>query len=248
MSDSPTARATPERIAELAEGLATTHARIEAACRRYGRDPLEVHLIVVTKTWPASDVLALAELGVRDVGENKAAELAAKRAVCADAPLTWHFIGQIQSNKARGIAQHADVVHAVDRAKIIAPLSRGRVDLLGERGDGGDLDCLVQISLDPSPSPERGGIAPDRAEGIAAQIAQAPGLAMRGVMGVAPLSGDPLGAFESLHRSAERIREVHPQARWISAGMSGDLEAAIEAGATHLRVGSAILGTRPSLG
>lgn len=248
MNETQNLRATPARIAELSDGLAATKVRIEAACRGAGRDPLQVHLIVVTKTWPASDVLALAELGVRDVGENKAAELAAKREACGDAPLTWHFIGQIQSNKARVIAEHADVVHAVDRAKLLAPLARGRADLLQGRGGNAELDCLVQVSLDTQPSPERGGIAPEQADSLAEEIARTSGLIVRGVMGIAPLAGDPLEAFQRLRRAGEQISRRHPDAHWISAGMSGDLEAAIEAGATHLRVGSAILGTRPSLG
>ena len=247
MSQPPSDEATPQRIGELADGLAATRERIERACRNAGRDPAQVHLIVVTKTWPARDVRALAELGVRDVGENKAGELADKRDTCADVPLTWHFIGQIQSNKARLIGAHADVVHAVDRAKVLTPLARGAADIEGDRR-AEDLGCLVQVSLDPDPMPERGGIAADQAGWLADQIALTPGLVLRGVMGVAPLAGDPRQAFERLRRTAEAIRREHPQADWISAGMSGDLEAAVEAGATHLRVGSAILGSRPSLG
>jgi pyridoxal phosphate enzyme (YggS family) len=233
----------------LAQGLARTHERIETACRAAGRDRGEVHLIVVTKTWPVSDIVCLADLGVRDVGENKSAELVGKRQdrSVADAGLTWHFIGQIQSNKARRIAQFADVVHGVDRAKLVEPLARGVHDRPDEHA-GGDLGCLVQVSLDPTPVPGRGGASAQEALVLADLIAHTDGLQVRGVMGVAPPTGDPRAAFARLREVADDVVAAHPSATWISAGMSDDLEAAVEAGATHLRVGSAILGSRPRLG
>lgn len=239
------------RFRELARGLDRTRARIEAACEVAGRDRADVHLIVVTKTWPTSDVLALAELGVADVGENKAGELRAKRDECAamapSTSLTWHFIGQIQSNKAREIARCADVVHAVDRPKLLAGLSRGAQERI-DAGASARLACLVQVSLDPQPSPGRGGATPEQALALADQIAGTEGLALRGVMGVAPLGGDPREAFTTLREIADRVAATHPGADWMSAGMSGDLEQAVAAGATHLRVGSAVLGSRPPLG
>ncbi len=239
-----------QRRRELAEGLASTRSRIEAACRAAGRDDGDVHLIVVTKTWPTSDVLALADLKVADMGENKAGELREKRIACADAAapsLTWHFIGQIQSNKAREIARYADVVHAVDRPKLLAGLARGAQERI-EAGATTELGCLVQVSLDPEPSAGRGGATGEQGLALADQIADTEGLMLRGVMGVAPLGGDPQAAFATLREVADRVRSAHPQATWMSAGMSEDLEQAVSAGATHLRVGSAILGSRPPLG
>ena len=251
MSETMPEHGDDHRLRALADGLARTRARIEAACQSAGRDPAEVHLIVVTKTWPTSDVLALAELGVADVGENKAGELRTKRDECADTvagtSLTWHFIGQIQSNKAREIARCADVVHAVDRPKLLTGLARGAQER-SEAGAIARLACLVQVSLDPEPSPGRGGATPEQALALADQIAGTEGLTLRGVMGVAPLGGDPQEAFTTLREVADRVAAAHPGADWMSAGMSGDLEQAVAAGATHLRVGSAILGSRPPLG
>lgn len=242
-----------QRSEALARGLARTHQRIEAACRVAGRDPGDVHLIVVTKTWPVTDIVRLTDLGVGDVGENKAAELRAKREErsLTGANLTWHFIGQIQSNKAREIARFADVVHAVDRVKVVSPLARGVRERREAPGaDGADhlLGCLVQVALDPQPVPGRGGASAEEALALADLIAQTDGLVLRGVMGVAPLGGDPQAAFTHLREVADQVVAAHPNATWMSAGMSEDLEAAVDAGATHLRVGSAILGSRPRLG
>jgi pyridoxal phosphate enzyme (YggS family) len=229
-----------DRREQIQRGLDLTEERISAACHAAGRDRGDVHLIVVTKTWPVEDLRVLAELGVREVGENKAGDLADKRQQLAGAHLTWHFIGQLQSNKARLVAQHADVVQSIDRPKLIAVLSRERVGAREEMGWEGSrpLECLVQVSLD---------VEPTIARELADQIAGSPGLRLRGVMGVAPLEGSARGAFERLRDVADLIRADHPDAIWISAGMSGDLEEAVAEGATHLRVGSAILGSRSIL-
>ncbi len=225
----------------LAEGLAAVEDRIGRACAAVGRDRDELTLVVVTKYFPASDVELLAGLGVRDVGENRVQEAVAKY---ADLPvrgdLTLHFIGQLQSNKARQVATVADVVHSVDRAKLVPALDRGAA------ASGRRLGALVQVSLDDATG--RGGALPHEVPALADRIAQAPHLDLLGVMAVAPLGGDPGAAFARLAEVAARIRSEHPGATWVSAGMSGDLEAAVGEGATHLRVGTAILGTRPSLG
>jgi PLP dependent protein len=234
----------PRRLAELARNLDAVRGRIDAACAEAGRKPDEVTLTVVTKFFPASDIRMLAELGVRDIGENRHQEAAAKAAECAGLDLRWHFVGNVQSNKAKAVAGYADVVESVDRPKLLAGLSRGA----HERD--ATVECLVQVNLDPDPEAAagRGGVAPGGAVALAERIRDAEGLRLRGVMAVAPLGEDPVPAFHELARIAEEIRRVDPSATWVSAGMSGDLEAAIRTGATHVRIGSAVLGPRPPLG
>lgn len=225
---------------ELRSGLRRVHDQVEAACASFGRDPAEVTVVAVTKYFPASDIRLLHELGVRDVAENKHQEGAAKREECAGLDLTWHFVGQMQSNKAAAVARWADVVHSVDRPRLVAPLARGA----GERNE--PLAVLLQVSLDPPEQRgDRGGVSPEAAPALADDVAAHAELRLRGVMGVAPRDGDPTAAFERLRAVAVSVRETHPHATWISAGMSGDLQAAIAQGATHVRVGTAILGNRP---
>ena len=230
---------TDARRDEIEANLAAVRERIAGACSRAGRSGDGVTLTVVTKFFPASDVRLLAELGVRDVGENRHQEAEAKCAECADLGLTWHFIGGLQSNKAAAVAAYADVVESVDRAKLVKGLTRGA----HERGR--TLDVLVQVSLNEDPGAGRSGVAPDRAEALAEQVAAAEGLRLRGVMAVAPLGADPVPAFAKLASVADLVRRVDPAATWVSAGMSADLEAAVESGATHVRIGSAVLGSRP---
>jgi pyridoxal phosphate enzyme (YggS family) len=239
------------RRAELTTRLGAVRHRIADACAAAGRERTEVTLVAVTKTFPASDIRLLAELGVTDIGENrdqeaapKAAELAAQLAGLADPPrVRWHFVGQLQRNKARSVVGYADVVHAVDRVRLASSLGRA---VAAERPDR-PLDVLVQVDLEPGePDPERGGAAPDDLAELAAAVADTDGLRLRGLMAVAPLDADPEPAFTRLAALAAEMRATHPDARWISAGMSGDLEAAIRHGATHVRVGTALLGRRPA--
>ncbi|WP_432097143.1 YggS family pyridoxal phosphate-dependent enzyme [Streptomyces sp. bgisy100] len=236
-----------DRRAELAENLAQVEERIAAACAAAGRARDEVTLIVVTKTYPASDVRLLAELGVRHVAENKDQEAAPKAAECADLPLTWHFVGQLQTNKVRSVAGYADLVQSVDRAKLVGALSTAAARA------GRELGCLLQVALDAEAGGTggRGGVAPDRVPEIADAIASAEGLRLGGVMTVAPLSGPYAGrqraAFERLVEISSGLRTGHPAATMVSAGMSSDLEDAVAAGATHVRVGTAVLGVRTRL-
>lgn len=233
-----------ERLEELRANLATVEERIGAACAAAGRDRSEVTLVVVTKTYPATDVMLLADLGVTDVGENRHPE-AGEKAADVSAPLRWHFMGGLQTNKAGAVARYADVVHSVDRAKLIASLGRGAV--AADR----DLEVLLQVDLGPDfdrPSDGRSGAAPTDLAALADAVVGTERLRLGGVMTVAPLDVDPAPVFERLATLAERLRADHPGATTISAGMSGDLEAAVAAGATHLRVGRAILGERPPLG
>ena len=228
-----------ERRDQIEAGLAAVQDRIERACADSGRSSAEITLVVVTKFFPPSDVRLLAELGVRHVGENRHQEAVEKAAECADLGLDWHFIGSLQSNKAAAVAGYSTVVESVDRAKLVGGLSRGADE------HGKELDCLVQVSLDPPDASGRSGAAIDQVPALAERILEAESLRLRGVMGVAPLGGDARVAFARLAEVAAVVRLMEPQATWISAGMSGDLEEAIKEGATHLRIGSAVLGPRP---
>lgn len=232
------------RRAELLGNLARVRTRITTAAEAAGRDPGEITLVAVTKFFPAADVRHLATLGITDVGENRHQEAEAKSAACADlTSLRWHYIGGLQSNKAAAVARYADIVQSVDRAKLLPGLARGAADR------GRELGVMVQVSLDqPGSVPDslRAGVRPADTLRLADAIAAEPHLRLLGVMAVAPLGEDPSPAFERLAEVAARVRQQHPDARAISAGMSGDLEAAIRIGATHVRIGSAILGNRPS--
>ncbi|WAT99528.1 YggS family pyridoxal phosphate-dependent enzyme [Streptomyces nigrescens] len=238
---------TDDRKTQLAQNLAQVEERISAACAKAGRPREEVTLIVVTKTYPASDVRLLAELGVRQVAENRDQEAAHKAAECTDLSLTWHFVGQLQTNKVRSVAGYAGIVQSVDRARLVTTLSKEAVR--AER----ELGCLIQVALDAESGVrgERGGVAPDGVAPLAEQIAGAQGLRLDGVMTVAPLGGPyagrELAAFERLMEISSDLRADHPAANMVSAGMSADLEEAVAAGATHVRVGTAVLGVRPRL-
>ncbi|MFE4264910.1 YggS family pyridoxal phosphate-dependent enzyme [Streptomyces sp. NPDC056883] len=237
-----------DRKSELAANLAQVEERIGAACAAAGRKREEVTLIVVTKTYPASDVRLLADLGVRHVAENRDQDAAPKAEACADLPLTWHFVGQLQTNKVRSVAGYAHLVQSVDRPKLITALSAAA------EGAGRELGCLVQIALDAESGERgaRGGAAPEQLAELADLVAAAPGLRIGGLMTVAPLAGRYAGreqaAFERLVELSSRLRADHPAATMVSAGMSADLEQAVAAGATHVRVGTAVLGARPRLG
>jgi pyridoxal phosphate enzyme (YggS family) len=226
----------PGRREELALRLADVRGRMAKACEAAGRDVSELTLIAVTKTRPASDVRLLAGLGVADVGENRDAEAAPKAAECAGLNLTWHFVGQLQTNKAASVVRYASVVHSVDRLRLVRALGRAA------RGAERVVECLVEVSLDGDPA--RGGAAAGDVPALAEALAAEEGLVLGGVMAIAPLSMAPADAFARLLPSAAAVRTVRAGATVISAGMSGDLEAAVEAGATHLRIGTALLGDR----
>lgn len=230
-----------DRADEIAAGLAETRERIALAAKAAGRPAADIHLVVVTKFFPASDVRILAGLGVTDVGENRHQEAAAKAAECADLGLRWHYIGGLQSNKAAAVAGYADVVESVDRSSLLPRLSRGA----GERGQ--ILDVLLQISLDPPGREGRAGADPGDVRDLAAEVVATDGLRLRGLMAVAPLGEEPEQAFVRLARIREDFLVEYPEATVLSAGMSGDLEQAIAHGATHVRVGSAVLGERPTV-
>ena len=226
---------------EVAANLESVRGRIAAACADVSRAPEDVRLVVVTKFFPASDVRILADLGVTDVGENRHQEAEAKAAECADLDLAWHFIGGLQSNKAAAVAAYSSVVESVDRRKLVRPLSTGA------QGRSHPVDVLLQVSLDPPGARGRSGADPAELDELAAAVSEAGMLTLRGLMAVAPLDEDPAAAFGRLADVRRGFMTGHPDAGWLSAGMSGDLEHAVRAGATHVRVGSAVLGSRPQV-
>lgn len=238
------------RTDELAANLAEVRARVDAACAVAGRDPSEVTLVVVTKTWPSDDVARLAALGVRDVGENRDQEAAPKAAATAGSGLRWHFVGQLQSNKAASVARYADLVHSVDRPSLVAALEKGAAKA------GRRIGCLIEVDLSEPVDGQgdgRGGARPEDVEALADAVEAAEHLDLLGVMGVAPLDRSDqrsasAAAFARLAGISAELQKDHPGATCVSAGMSEDLEEAVAAGATHLRVGSAVLGSRPALG
>lgn len=222
------------RDRELAENLQAVEDRIRAACAAVGRPRAEVALIAVSKTWPVADVTALHSLGITDFGENRDREAAEKAAALPH--VRWHFVGAVQTNKARSVASYADVVHSVDRLPLVPALGAG-----ADRA-GRVVEVLVQVSLDDDPA--RGGAAPGEVARLAAAVANTKGLALTGLMAVAPRDVEPAVAFARLREIAEGVRRDHPRAVVLSAGMSGDLEAAVAAGANALRVGTALFGHR----
>ena len=234
---------TTDRRGELAANLAEVQARIATAEQLVGREPGSVRLVVVTKTWPASDLRLLAGLGVTDVAENRDQEARPKQVECADLGLRWHFVGQLQRNKVRPVASYADVVESVDRAELATALDRAAA------AHGRTIDVLLQVDLADPPQPHRGGAAPADLAALAEVVAgDCPALRLAGLMAVAPLGEDPRAAFARLADVAARLRLEHPGATVLSAGMSQDLEEAVESGATHVRVGTAVLGGRAVLG
>jgi PLP dependent protein len=237
---------TVDRKAELAENLAEVEARINAACRAAGRTRDEVKLIAVTKTFPASDAALLADLGVTDVGENRDQDAGPKAAEVAElrpaAALRWHMVGRLQRNKARSVVEWAQEVQSLDSARLADALAKA-VRTARDAGKRDEpLDVLIQASLDDDP--ERGGCPLGELGALAEHVTHTGELRLRGLMAVAPLGADPEAVFERLARAGERLREDHPNAAEVSAGMSHDLEQAITHGSTCVRVGTALLGGR----
>jgi len=219
------------RGAELAVNLESVKNRIAVAVQNSGRAAEEITLIVVTKTFPASDVKILYELGVRDFGENRDQEASVKAAELPD-DSRWHFQGQIQSNKLKSIVGWADVIHSIDDVAHASKLN----SLVSS------VDAFIQVSLDNLPN--RGGVLPDLIPAFLEEVSAFSNLNIRGLMAVAPLGEEPAGAFQRLKLLSDLVVKSHPKSWEISAGMSNDFEAAISQGATHIRVGSQILGVR----
>jgi len=233
-------RSDPVRRAELLSALGNLRRRIVDAAAMAGRDPYSITLVAVTKTFPVEDARTLLDLGVYDLGESRDQQARGKAAELGEYPggrLRWHFIGRVQTNKARSIASYASAVHSVDRPQVALALD----DAVGQL-ERPPLEVFVQASLDGDP--ERGGALERDLAGLADLVASRPHLRLAGLMAVAPMSMDPRAAFARLAEFSATLVSQHPQASGMSAGMSGDFEAAIAAGSTHLRVGSALLGRR----
>ncbi|HEY8912688.1 YggS family pyridoxal phosphate-dependent enzyme [Lacisediminihabitans sp.] len=221
--------ALPERLEAVRRGIAD-------AAAEAGRSADEISLIVVTKFHPPGLVRDLFALGVTDFGENRHQEAQAKAAELADLDLTWHFIGQLQSKKARQVRAYASVIHSLDRDSVVDALASA----------DSVVDCFVQLNLTDDPA--RGGVRDADLEALTERVLSTSGLRLLGVMAVAPVGEEPRAAFARVRAASERVRVVAPAASYISAGMSGDYREAVLEGATHLRIGSAITGNRPTAG
>jgi pyridoxal phosphate enzyme (YggS family) len=235
-----------DRRAEIAAALADVRTRIATACRAAGRAEDAVRLIAVTKTFPAGDAAIITDLGVTDLGENREQEAGPKvaelRELRPDAVVRWHMLGRLQRNKARAVARWAAEIQSVDSDRLVDALQKavGTAREAGERT--APLDVLVQVSIDGDPT--RGGAPLDTLGPLADHVARSSELRLRGLMAVAPLTMGAEEAFERLARAVDRLREDHPGATEISAGMTGDLEVAVARGSTCVRVGTALLGAR----
>ncbi len=230
------------RLADIQSNLEKINSRIAQACSRSKRNISEITLIAVTKTYPASDVDLLKQLGIENVGENKDQEASGKISQVKE-KFSWHFIGQLQSNKAKSVVTYADLIHSVDRLSLAKELQKSASAIAKKQ------KVLIQVDLDQSgPDASRGGVWPADLAELAQFISQSENLGLAGLMSVAPLGENPSEAFQRLAQIRSDFLKNYPNAVTLSAGMSEDLEAAIEHGATHLRIGSALLGERPKIG
>ena len=227
---------------QLKSNLELVRQQIADAVAASGRSSGDITLVAVTKTWPLSDTEILAGLGIEHVGENKVQDLASKRAAYQGPPLAWHFIGQLQRNKAKLAVANSDMIHSIDRPELVTALQQA-----AKAQAKPQLDCLIQINLDPEPAAGRGGVHPEDALHLADLVAASQPLSLGGVMAVAPLGAPPEPAFEKLRNLHQKLLENHPHAWRISAGMSHDFQTAIASGATHVRMGAALLGQRQFL-
>jgi pyridoxal phosphate enzyme (YggS family) len=212
---------------------AHVQSQIAEAAEAAGRNVEDITTIVVTKFHSAATVRELYDAGVRHVGENRHQEAFAKHAQLSDLDLTWHFVGQLQSNKARAVAEYCSVIHSVDRSSLVEALARVE----------GALDVFIELNL--TTEPHRGGVQPARLLELVEQVLATPNVRLRGLMAVAPQDEQPRVAFARVRQLADEVLTLAPEARDLSIGMSGDYEEAIAAGATHLRIGTAITGKRP---
>ena len=219
---------------QILSNLESVKEKISAAAQEAGRAPSEITLIAVTKTFPVSDLEILYELGVRNFGENRDQE-AAPKVSALPADITWHFQGGIQSNKLKSISMWASVIHSVDKFKYAQMISQFSV--------GKTKEIFIQVSLDTLPQ-SREGVDPADLMQLAEQIMSLPNLEVKGLMAVAPLDQPTEQAFVRLQQIQQKFIQLYPAASSLSSGMSGDYELAISLGATHVRIGSSILGNR----
>lgn len=213
--------------------------RIDQAARGVGRHPSEVELVVITKNHPASLVLDLIALGAANFGENRDQEAAPKAREVSDAtsaPARWHFVGQLQSNKARSALSYSAVLHSLDRTSLLQAINKLEL--------AKPVQAFIQLNLTDDPA--RGGIQPTDLPAFAESVLHSDRIELLGVMGVAALDRDPRIDFETIAQASLALQKLNPAAKFISAGMSHDFEQAIELGSTHVRIGTAITGNRPN--
>ncbi|MDR0276704.1 MAG: YggS family pyridoxal phosphate-dependent enzyme [Paucimonas sp.] len=223
-------------MSTIADNLSTLATRIHDAATASGRDPAGIHLLAVSKTKPADAVREAFAAGVRDVGENYLQEALGKQAQLSDLPLTWHFIGPIQSNKTRAIAEHFDWVHSVDRLKIAQRLSEQRPDHLPP------LNLCLQVNVSGEDS--KSGCTPEELPALAQAIAALPKLRLRGLMAIPEPTDDRAAQDAAFARVRELQDSLGLGLDTLSMGMSHDLESAIAQGATWVRIGTALFGAR----
>lgn len=223
-------------MSSLASRLGEIDSRVAARLAANGREAESLTRIVVSKFHPAQLVRDLYALGVRDFGENRDQEASAKSQELLDLDFNWHFIGQLQSNKVKSVLNYASVIHSVDRESLLDALIRQTAERETPVG------VFVQVNLTDDPG--RGGVNPDDLLAFSASVAGAVGLSLLGVMAVASLDGEEERDFGKVAALSELLKAEHPTAKYISAGMSNDFELAIDYGATHLRIGTAITGNR----
>lgn len=222
-------------MSELASRYARVLAQVESRALASNRNPSEITLIVVSKNHGAELVRELHGLGQRHFGENRDQEAAPKAAATGDlSQMSWHFIGQLQSNKVRSAMSYSSTIHSIDRESLLSAIGKNE----GSKSVAG----FIQLNLTDDPG--RGGIEPKNLLRFAESALALPNLDLMGVMGVAALERDPRVDFETIARASEQLMTLSPEAKYISAGMSHDFEAAIDFGATHLRIGAAITGNR----
>lgn len=243
-----------DRLAELTDALARVRARLSVAVESAGRDRADVQLLAVTKFFPASDVIALQQLGCREFGESREQEAVRKVAQVAEAlpeslagnVIRWHMIGRIQRNKARAVAAWATTAHSVDSAAVVAALGRGSVDARDRGLRVEPLGVYIQVSMDGDPA--RGGVPierPGEVDALCEAAHETEGLAFAGLMAIPPVAADPESQFARLRDELFRVQTHYRQRLGLSAGMSGDLETAVKYGSTCVRVGTALMGPRP---
>jgi len=238
------------RELQLTEALAAVRARLDAAAQAAGRNSDEIELLPITKFFPATDVTILHHLGCGAFGESREQEATNKAAEVANmvggAPIRWHMVGRIQRNKARSIAGWAYAAHSVDSVRLVNALDRAAAGALADGERAAPLRIYIQVSLDGDP--QRSGVDvadPALVDEVCAAAAAGEGLEFVGLMAIPPLEADPRAAFERLQSELERVQRDYSQRLELSAGMSGDLEVAVQHGSTCVRVGTALLGQRP---
>ncbi|MFM5904992.1 MAG: YggS family pyridoxal phosphate-dependent enzyme [Micrococcales bacterium] len=229
----------------LQERLGAVRQSIAQAAKGCGRNPQDIELIVVTKNHPVELAIDLVDLGCNQFGENRDQEAAPKAALLAqarpEAQVDWHFVGQLQSNKVRSVLGYASSIHSLDRASLLQALAKETAKLAAA-GDPATIEVFIELNL--TDDPNRGGIEPKNLLAFAESVLEVPSLVLKGVMGVASLSGSPEADFETIAGASRQLQTVAPAAGFISAGMSADYALAITYGATHVRIGTAITGKR----